>query len=110
VEEESGIGGSMVRTRGKEVSGPLSEAGEQVNEPDDALLMAQVTERALRGDGKSINALKAEPEAPGGSGDASKASGFSQALAWAAESEWQGEASESQAETASGSREPENLG
>jgi hypothetical protein len=38
----------------------------------------------------------------------SACNGFSQAAAWAAESEWTGEASEETAETGSGSREPED--
>ena len=34
--------------------------------------------------------------------------GFSQAAAWEAEPQWQGESSEEEAETAPGSREPED--
>jgi hypothetical protein len=49
---------------------------------------------------KDDTLLAKEPE--------SACNGFSQAAAWAAESEWTGEASEETAETASGSREPED--
>ena len=121
VEEESGIGGRMVRTKrekatnanrrdGDNASGrkcALSEPAERdaVNEREQ--LVAQVKERALHG--KSVDLLKGLPEAPGAHEDTAKASGYSQALAWEAEPEWQGECGEAEAETAAGSREPETL-
>ena len=121
MEEESGIGGRMVRTktnkatkagkvkrdRAGEGRAPLSEPAEQGVVEERVLMIAQVTETALQG--KDVSAWEGLGEDPGAHEDAAKANGFSQALAWKAEPEWQGECSEAEAETAAGSREPEGL-
>jgi hypothetical protein len=71
---------------------------------------AQVSELALRGEKQGWDGLKNLPENnTGADEETATASGFSQALAWEAEPEWQGECSEAEAETARGSREPESL-
>ena len=46
-------------------------------------------------------------KSPQGEQPETNRNGFSQALAWKAEPEWQGELSEADSETAAGSREPE---
>jgi len=123
VEEESGIGGRMVRTKGKKVteasrksgnhaggrSNALSKAAAQDAEAQREQVTAQVSEVALRGEKQGWDGLKNLPENTGADEKAAKPNGFSQALAWEAEPEWQGECSEAEAETARGSREPENL-
>jgi len=100
VEEESGIGGRMVRTktnnatkaskvkrdRAGEGSAPLSEPAEQGVVEERVLMIAQVTEEALQG--KNVHAWEDLPEAPDAHEDAAKANGISQALAWEAEPEW----------------------
>jgi hypothetical protein len=100
-EEKSGIGGSMVRTTKKKAA-EAGLAGEN------AKVAAQSVERVSRGcrgrfqewgDIKNTVREKEEPE--------TKPNGFSQAMAWMSEPEWDGESSEGLSETLAGSREPE---
>lgn len=122
MEEESGIGGKMVRTTEK--SGDKQRAEEKRKElilegvraemeidQEQERVASQFAERALRGDRGSLHPLfgvsnqafrLGEPEMNNND--------FSQALAWVAEPEWQGESSEAASETAAGSREPECFG
>jgi len=112
----------MVRTKGNKVREPSRKNGSHPGGRSDALtkvaqdaesereqVTAQVSEVALRGEKQGWDGLKNLPENTGADEKAAKANGFSQALAWEAEPEWQGECSEAEAETAGGSREPENL-
>jgi len=124
VEGESGIGGRMVRTKCKKVTEASRKRGNRAGGRSEALrkaaaqdaaaereqVTALVSELALRGEKQGWDGLKNLPENTGADEKAAKASGFSQALAWEAEPEWQGECSEAEAETARGSREPESLG
>ena len=124
VEEKSGIGERMVRTTskkskkkatgavkrkaGKENSARVSKQADGLTN-EDTQVVVQVVEQALHGDPSSRDTFvglsnqdsgRTEPEASPG--------GFSQALAWGAEPEWQAESSEAAAESAGGSREPES--
>lgn len=122
VEEESGIGGKMVRTARRTASksneqrtgrngtrsaraGELVEGeGIQVKE----MLGCQVTENALSGAAGSCQQLLEQTNGASASeGLEANSNGFSQAIAWGAEPEWQDESSEEASETAAGSREPE---
>ncbi len=70
-------------------------------------VVVQLAEKALHGDANSADAVVDQTnEATKESGPSED--GFSQALAWEAEPEWQPESSEEQTETAGGSREPES--
>ena len=113
----------MVRTKGKKATEASRQRGNHAGERGDALseaaaqdavtqreqVTAQVSELALRGEKQGWDGLKNLAEKTGADEDAVKSSGFSQALAWEAEPEWQGECSEVEAETETGSREPESL-
>lgn len=124
VEEKSGIGERMDRTTtkknkkkttgvvkrkaGKENS---ARAGEQADglTNEDTQVVVQVVERALHGDSSSRDTFVGLSNQDSvGAEDEASPGGFSQALAWGAEPEWQGESSEAVAESAGGSREPEN--
>jgi len=71
--------------------------------------VVQFTEKVNSGDAGGLETLEGmkDPNQDGHAAEANRI-GFSQALAWKAEPEWQGEASEAEAETAIGSREPES--
>jgi hypothetical protein len=114
----------MVRTRGNKRTGKRrqqqdtsgGEATAQVSGIADAgltdegpMLVVQLTEQAFRGNAQNTGELLSlsNKESGGSEGEAAPI-GFSQALAWELEPEWQGESSEQKAETAIGSREPEN--
>lgn len=75
-----------------------------------ATVMMEFGECASCGNAKSLDTLDGlrSPVPAEDPPDANRI-GFSQALAWKEEPEWQGELSEAEAETAIGSREPENL-
>ena len=73
-----------------------------------ANVVVQLTECALLGHPTSYGALTEIKETDAGEGPGANPMGFSQAMAWKEEPEWQGESSEAEAETATGSREPEN--
>ncbi len=120
MEQESGIGGEMVRTKAKQASGahrrianePSTDSAARVNKKacrklgfDSDRMMARVALKALNGDTKSLRELQREDShyrAP-----ETKSGGVSQAALWGAEPEWTGESSEELAETRAGSREPE---
>ena len=124
VEEESGIGERMTRTMTKAKKRKATGAGKRkavkagmespskVHELSDGLtaegmqVVVQMTEKALHGDAKSADAVVEQTNESAGETGASPG-GFSQALAWASEPEWQGESSEEATETASGSQEPD---
>jgi len=112
----------MVRTRkkatraGKRVAGrkngkapaPVKELAEIGLLDECTRAEARATEQALLGqlkclkrmlDGSNKSAQGEQPEMD--------RNGFSQAMAWKAESEWQGELREADGETGAGSREPE---
>jgi hypothetical protein len=63
---------------------------------------------ALLGGRGSLPRIMDSNQSPQGEQPETNRNGFSQALAWKAEPEWQGELSEAESETAAGSREPEN--
>jgi len=122
VEEESGIGGKMVRTarrtarepkehgadREKTRSVPAGELVEGEGIRVEEMLGCQATENALSGgNGRSKQPLERRDEASAKEGLEASHNGFSQALAWGTEPEWQGESSEEASEMAAGSREPE---
>ncbi len=74
-----------------------------------AAVVTQFAEKTNSGDGNSLDTLDGlKNPIPTGDAPGANRIGFSQALAWRAEPEWQGEASEAEAETAIGSREPES--
>jgi len=87
---------------------PLKELAEAGFVTESTKAAARVTELALAGECHSLQKLmdppnkSAQVEQP-----ETNRNGFSQALAWIAEPEWQGELSEMDSETAVGSREPE---
>ena len=114
----------MVRTRTKkttragnresrqgrsELAVPLSELADKGLAEENATALIRMAEKANQGDVHSRCRLF-ELSKPISTGDETGANGpgFSQALLWEQEPEWQGESSEAMAETASGSREPEN--
>ena len=69
---------------------------------------SQFAERALRGDRGGLQPLFKSSNHVAQLGESeTKRNDFSQANAWEAEPEWQGESSEAAGETAGGSREPE---
>jgi|SRR5579863_6766321 len=74
-----------------------------------ANVVTQFAEIANRGNTNGLDTMF-DVASPRLSGDEPEADpiGFSQALAWNAEPEWQGESSEAEAEIAIGSREPES--
>lgn len=73
-----------------------------------ATVMMQFAEWANCGSAESLDTLEVlKSQVPAGDSPGSNRIGFSQALAWKEEPEWQGELSEAEAETAIGSREPE---
>ena len=72
-------------------------------------VVSQLAESMLCGNPRSYEKwLDLSTSAPRGEEQASSPNGFSQALAWKAEPEWEGESSEETSETAGGSREPES--
>ena len=123
-EQKSGIGGKMVRTKetnaayqdeqletkgtageGQSLTGPKTEQGLEQDLPgvestllENALLGSAYCSRICVGlSEKAGQASASEKEPPG----------ISIADAWLAEPEWAGDSSEAKAETAAGSREPE---
>ena len=87
---------------------PITEAAGDGLTDEGVMVVVQLTEQALRGDAQSTGTLVAVSSDESGRKEPEAPVGFSQALAWKAEPEWQGESSEAEAETASGSHEPEN--
>lgn len=122
VEEESGIGGKMVRKTRSTARGP-KQRGAEKNDKKTApaadlvegegnrvkeLLGCQITEAALSGAaGNCQQMLERSKETSAQEGQGANHNGFSQAMAWGSEPQWQGESSEEASETAAGSREPE---
>ena len=120
MEEKSGIGGRMVRTT-RSTSTEQQEADEEGKEPlhnGEVAVMAvddekervasQFAERALRGDRGGLQPPFSPSNQPAHLAELeTKRNDFSQAIAWEAEPEWQGESSEAASETAAGGREPE---
>src|SRR5579862_967595 len=115
VEQESGIGGEMVRTKAKQASKahrrnanePSTDRAARVNKKacrklsfDSDRIMARVALKVLNGDTKSLRELQREAKV-----DSqyrvleTKSGGVSQAALWGAEPEWTGESSEELAET-----------
>lgn len=122
VEEESGIGGKMVRKKRRTVEepheqgaggsgkrpGPASELGDVEGTRMKEVLGCQFAETALSGGtGSCQKLIEQTNEASAKEGLEANHNGFSQAMAWGAEPEWQDESSEEASETAAGSREPE---
>jgi hypothetical protein len=108
--KHTGRAGSKKPTQGSsEPAAPMSELANKGLTEESATVVIRLAEKANRGDVNSRSKLveftktvstDGEPEANG--------LGVSQALLWKQEPEWEGESSEATAETASGSREPEN--
>src|SRR5947209_11542958 len=113
----------MIRTKGKKRNGtsrkqagaagdqaavPMSEAAGDGLTDELVMVVVQLTELAFRGDAHSARALVGVSSDESGRNKPEAPIGFSQALAWKQEPEWEGESTEAEAETASGSREPEN--
>lgn len=96
--KEPGAAGSDI------LAGRNDLAGHELTQESPIVVM-QFAERANRGDAKSLDTL-AGLEEPSSAGHAAESDriGFSQALVWTEEPEWQGESSEAEAETATGSR------
>jgi len=104
VEEKSGIGGSMVRTGTRRATrGKQSEAVSHK-----AKLVVILMERAFNGEKHSYDRCGdvANKECRSETSERDR-DGFSLAMAWSEEPEWQCEWSEVLSETAGGSREPE---
>lgn len=122
MEEESGIGGRMVRTTKK--SGDEQPSDGKGKEPflegeiasteieqEKERVASQFAEKALRGDRGSLHPLFGVANQTSRLGEPdTNHNDYSQAMAWGAEPEWQGESSEEACETAAGSREPECVG
>ncbi len=120
MEEESGIGGKMVRTKretakashrkpgaeGVDDTAWMSNQADRGQAQERANEAAQFAETANLADENNLNTLNGL-NGPGGHAPEANRIGFSQALAWNEEPEWQGELNEAEAETAIGSREPE---
>jgi len=122
VEEESGIGGRMVRTTGRTtteqqgVDGDGKEALQNSEfagmnaDAEKAQVASQFAERALRGDPGGLHPIFSPSNQAVQLGESeTKRNDFSQAIAWGAEPEWHGESCEAASETAAGSREPESF-
>jgi hypothetical protein len=105
VERESGIGGRMVRTKKRTATEECNSApGADENQTG----LTYLGNKAVSGDQSSLdNLMKLSNEGSRGEPSETNQHGFSQAIAWRSESEWQGESSEAEGETAGGSREPE---
>ena len=124
MEEKSGIGGRMVRTARNKATKAGRRAGRAENcdgagqitefagtglKEESETVMAQLAEAVLSGNPRGFEKwMDLSTNAPRGEEQASSPNGFSQALAWKAEPEWQGESNEEDGETAGGSREPES--
>jgi hypothetical protein len=88
----------------------LKELAEKGFEDESAKAAARVAELALVGECRSLQKMMDPPnKSPQGEQSETNRNGFSQALAWTAEPEWQGELSGMDSEAAAGSREPEVL-
>jgi hypothetical protein len=105
----TGKAGNETSSMGSEGAAPISEvAGEGLTE-EKLSTVVRMMENANQGDASIMVTLGASAKPnPVGNEAAADRIGFSQALAWKAEPEWQDQSSEEKAETASGSREPEN--
>jgi len=87
---------------------PMKELAEKCFVHESTKAAARVAELALIGECHSLQKLIDPPNtSPQVEQPETNRNGFSQALAWIAEPEWQGELSEMDSETAAGSREPE---
>jgi hypothetical protein len=123
-EQKSGIGGEMVRTKETNAADPneqkttkgtgeegvslIETTAEQGLRQDLHEVLSRLLENALLGSVNSTRLLVDLPEKAGQAGASEKElPGISIADAWLAEPEWVGESSEAEAETAAGSREPE---
>ncbi len=122
-EQKSGIGGRMVRTKetnvayqgeqqetegtaedGQSLTGPKREQGLE----QDLLVVSMLLENALLGSAYCSRICVGLSEKAGQANASEKEPpGICIADAWLAEPEWAGESSEAKAETAAGSREPE---
>jgi hypothetical protein len=71
------------------------------------MAVSQLAEKSLRGDTGSHPLLFGRLNEPPVEEPNAQHNTYSQAMAWEAEPEWQGESSEAAGETAAGSREPE---
>jgi hypothetical protein len=119
-EQKSGIGGEMVRTitnvadpdelKAQETTGegvsPIGAFAEQDLKQDIDRVVSTLLEIGLLGDVNCARLWENMSE-EAGQARASELPGMSLAEGWLAEPEWSGESSESGAETAAGSREPE---
>ena len=87
----------------------MSEFTDKGLTEESATLVIRLAEKANQGDANSRSRILefTNPVSTGGEPGANVLE-FSQALLWKQEPEWEGESSETKAETASGSREPEN--
>jgi hypothetical protein len=123
-EQKSGIGGEMVRTKetnavdpneqkatkgiGEEGVSLIGTTAEQELRQDLHEVLSRLLENALLGSVNCTRLLVDLPEKAGQAGASeNELPGISIADAWLAEPEWVGESSEAEAETAAGSREPE---
>jgi hypothetical protein len=123
-EQKSGIGGEMVRTQETNAADPDEQQATQGTAVEGMSLIETTTEErllkgfrdivstllenALLGNVNGARLLAGLSEKAGQVGASEKElPGISLADAWLAEPEWAGESSEAQAETAAGSREPE---
>src|SRR3954452_19750925 len=108
--------GNKATRAGKRVSGDGNGAGPTSTKESDGISQsrestiatARIAELALLAGRGSLPNTKDSNQSPQGEQPETKGNGFSQALAWKAEPEWEGESSEETSETAGGSREPES--
>ena len=93
--------------RGKEPV-EVNEVAEAVLSGERAGVVTQLECRSFRGRPGSLDHWEnLTNEAPRAEEPATTENGFSQAVAWMSEPEWNGESSEAMSETSAGSREPE---
>ena len=87
---------------------PMKELAEVGIVGENTKTNARIMELALLGGRGSLPRAMDSKQSPQGEQPETNRNGFSQALAWKVEPEWQGESSEAASETAAGSREPED--
>ena len=104
--------GNKATRAGKRVSGAgrtSKKESDGIGESrESTIATARIAELALLAGRGSLPNTKVSNQSPQGEQRGTKGNGFSQALAWTAEPEWEGESSEEASETAGGSREPES--
>jgi hypothetical protein len=87
---------------------PMNGLAEMIHTPESTRAMLRVAEQALLGKSKCVDKFEEHWNKPAqGQHPELNRNGFSQALVWTTEPEWQGELSEADSEIAAGSREPE---